>query len=282
MRTEIPENYDMPPEISIRELGDVLMNERRCVLFYDIETQPAPEETLAELFTDEEVKLPNYPGVFDPMKVKYGNMKDPEKRQAKLNEEIAKHELALASWHDDCQKAKDEAWVEFKHKATLKPHTGRVMSIGYGLKRGTETQLCLDVQPTDERILLLRFWRLAGLIRKRDGKLVSFNGHSFDLPFLVRRSWAYEDVNPLMLLNKYRKYEDFCIDALEVYRQGGSWSDSIKLDRLAQMMGVQRKLEGMTGDMFWQVYRDDPERALDYMALDVHSLAAVAERMRLV
>lgn len=284
MKTELPTNLSdleaLPPEISTRELEAFLGNTRHCVLFYDIETRPAEDEVVLAAFQDANVKLPPYPGVFDPMKVAYGNTKDVEKRKAKLTDDMVKHNIKLASWDDECKKAKEEAWQEFRKNATLDSDAGRVMAIGYGLKRGTDVQLCLDVEPECERNLLLRFWRFVNLIRKRDGKLISFNGNSFDIPFCTWRSWAYEDINPPRLVTKYRKYEDFCVDCHEEYKLG-VYGAHIKLKKLARLMRVPGKLEGMTGDQFWQVYGEDQEKALDYLAHDVHCLAAVAERMRL-
>ena len=157
------------------------------------------------------------------------------------------------------------------------------MAIGYGLKLGgTDVRLFLDIEPEDEHGLLLRLWKFVELVRKRGHKLVSFNGHSFDLSFCRRRSWAYEDINPPDLVTKYRSYEDFCIDTYEVYKKGGGYRDSIKLRNLAKMMGVTGKLEGVTGDMFHSLYRSDPDLAIKYLTLDVLSLAAVAERQRVI
>ena len=281
MRTEIPDNIEVNPEITFEEIFETLRNDRGRALFFDIETMPADNETLTALFEDEEIELPKYPGVFDASKVKYGNTKDPEKRQAKLNEEMAKHNQALASWDDDCKQAREEAWKKFLGKSTLSVTAGRIAAIGYGLRCDKEVRLLLDVRPTDERSMLLNLWKFVALVRKRNHKLVSFNGWRFDLPFCVRRSWAYTDVTPPVLINKYNKYEENFVDALAEYRMGGPWTETIKLDHLARMMGVRRKLEGMTGDRFWQVLEEDEEKALNYLAGDIYCLADVAERMQL-
>jgi predicted PolB exonuclease-like 3'-5' exonuclease len=240
---------------------------------------PVDEETLLELFKEEDVELPKHPGTFDAMKVKYGNTKDPVKRQALLSEKMAAHNVALASWDDDCKQAREDAWVKFKSKATLGATTGKVMAIGYGIRAGTEVRLFLDVQTADERNVLLRLWKLVTLVRKRNHKLVSFNGHRFDLPFCVHRSWAYEDVTPINLLTKYNNYDECCTDVYEVWKQG-NYQAHIKLDHLARMMGVRRKLEGMTGGQFWQVYGEDQDKALDYLAHDIWCLADVSARMQ--
>lgn len=269
--------------VSIAEFQALVANGRNGALLFDIETGPAEESVLEELFKDVEVKLPENPGRFDPSKVKYGNTKDPAKKQEKLSSEMAKHQSACESWADDCRKAKDDAWKEFVDKAPLSPLTGRVMAIGYGLTNGKDAPvLCIDATPDNEHLMLIRLWNLVSVARKRSTKIASFNGHRFDFPFCRRRSWAYTDINPPDLVTKYGKYEDGFYDVLEIYQRGGAYKDSIKLDRLAQMMSVQRKMEGVTGEMFHQLIQTDRQKALDYLTGDILCLEAVAERMRIL
>lgn len=269
-----------------RQLNDYLANERRVTVVYDIETMPADEGTIRTFFREEKVKLPKHPGEFDPSKVKYGNTKKEDLKRQKLEAEMAKHRQALASYVDDCEKAKREAWEEFVQGATLSPATGRVLAIGYGVVVKDELIYVMDIGEKDgkpdERNLIRRHWLFVESLRRRAGKLVSFNGHRFDYPFLRRRTWAYDDVKAPNLITKYRKMEDFCIDALEEYRTGGSWAENIKLDDLARMMGLGGKLEGLTGDLFHVLWKEDPEKALDYLARDVELTALVAQRMELI
>jgi hypothetical protein len=269
-------------ELQPPELRDLLANERRCTVVYDIETGPADEETVRRFFKEDKVKRPAHPGEFDPHKVKYGNTKDAAKRRAKLEDEMAKHRLALANYVSDCEKAVQEAWKDFYDRAALDPTTGRVLAIGYGVVRPDGIWYCMDLAGSDERNLIRRHWLFVESLRKRAGKLVSFNGHRFDYPFLRRRSWAYADVKPPNLVTKYRKMEDFCIDALEEYRTGGSWSENISLDDLGMMLGLGGKTEGMTGALFYQVLKDDAGKALDYLARDVELTYLVAQRMELI
>ena len=48
------------------------------------------------------------------------------------------------------------------------------------------------------------------------------------------------------------------------------------------MMGVRRKLEGMTGDMFYKVWEEDPDSAYEYLELDVLVTYDVARRMNAI
>ncbi len=283
MTLEITEGgQGQPKEISPKELVATLKNDRRSVLIYDIETMPAPEEVIRTFFKEDKVKLPKHPGTFDASSVKYGNMKDPKKKDEKLQAEMAKHRQALASYIQDCEQAKRDAWDEFVAGAALSPTIGRVLAVGYGLVTKDGLVYCLDVDEENERNLLRRHWAILAPVGSRGGKVISFNGHRFDYPFMRRRSWAYDNVEAPNLVTKYRKMEDAYIDALEEYRTGGSWSENIKLDDLGKLMGIGGKTEGMTGDLFYETWKSNPEAALDYLARDVELTYLVAQRMGII
>lgn len=273
--------------ISYREFVALIENTRGPNILFDIETGPAPESVLADLFDPSEVALPKDPGKFDPSKVKYGNTKDPEKRREKLNSDIVRHTQEVEGWKDACQKAVDDAWERFVEKAALSALTGRVLAIGYGLVDKSVTTdeplvtLYVDVDDTEYNIIT-RLWEIVSITRKRFGKVVSFNGHGFDFPMCRRRSWAYSGINPPNLITKYNKYEDFSVDVLEEYKRGGYYGDGIKLNNLAKLMGVRQKLEGVTGDMFYKLVVEDHELAIKYLQGDITCLAAVARRMKII
>lgn len=255
-------------------------NARRIRIFYDIETKPAPIDVIKDYYDESEIELPKHPGEFDPLKVKYGNTKDEVKRAAKLEEERQKHAFSVQNYDIECVVAKSEAWEKFVASATLHPETCEVAGIGYGIAIGEETEVYLDID-ADEREMLRRFWFFVNIVKSKTGKLISFNGNHFDLPMLTHRSWV-RDLDVIYLMTKYRKFEDFCEDALDYWKLGGGWGTSMKLDKLAKLLGVHRKLEGVTGDMWHRLIKEDPEKARDYLESDILSLAGVARRLRMV
>jgi hypothetical protein len=272
-------------DVSFAELKGLAQNARGASLLYDIETRPAEESVLKQRFQTlvdrGKIKLPEHPGEFDPMDVKYGNAVKPEARKAKYKTAYEKHQAALNSFSKDRHTAMKEAYEELVAKSTLDPLLGRVLAIGYGLYHEGVLYVNLDIEDVDEAALLRRHWDLVRIVRRRNTKLVSYNGHKFDYPFCYRRSLAYEDVTPEHLLTKYRKLEDFCVDAAEHYTLG-IWGDYCKLDDVCTLMGVDGKLEGMTGDMFWKVHLSDPKTARQYLTKDILALYGVSRRMNII
>jgi hypothetical protein len=270
-------------DLQYEELLGILKTEKRCKLVYDIETGPASHNQVRKFFDKDKVDLPKDPGVFDPHAIKYGNL-GPAKRKEKLEAKLAEHTKAAASYRYDCKVAIEEAWEKFYSNAALSALTGRVVAIGYGLLRADRIQhfLDIDLDGNDERGIIERHWDLVRWIRRRPGKLISFNGHKFDYPFLRRRSWAYEDLQPLALVTKYRTMEEFCIDVFEEYKRGAQWNDFISLDNLSLMMNLPGKLPDVTGDQFHSLVRTDVATARKYLREDISATARVAYRMDLV
>ena len=260
-------------------VGVMRSNKGKIKLLYDLETAPAPIEVIKSLYDEDSVTLPEFPGEFDPLKVRYGNTKDQVKRDAKLQDEQQKHEFALSTWESDCQLAKVAAWNKFLEEATLHAETSRVCAIGYGLVLGNDIDLFLDISE-DESSLLKRWWFFVHAVKKNAGSLVSFNGNRFDLPILTKRSWVH-DLDMIYLRTKYGKWDDISEDALERWKLGGGWNESVKLDTLAKILGEHRKLEGVTGDMFHVLLKEDPEKARRYLASDILALGGVAAKMRM-
>lgn len=99
-------------------------------------------------------------------------------------------------------------------------------------------------------------------------KLVGFNSNSFDIPFLVRRSWKLGVSVPKSLFKvSYGRVRlnANCIDMLDFWSFGTR--DSIKLRDLAKFLGVGEK----TGDGadFSGLYESDGKSAIDYLRNDV-------------
>ena len=226
---------------------------------FDIETGPlADTEALAAMIPP-----------FDPAEVKTGNLKDPEKIAAKISEaESAHYETGLA-------------------KAALSAMTGEVLAIGLlddDPHDPRERPHVLTVTPSyTETDLLWEFWDwIADMLA--DGKrVVGHNLFGFDLPFLIRRSWAKNVTIPEPCLPQSGRYwSNQFVDTMRHYCLGDS-REFVKLDTLAKWLGVGAKTEGIGGGHFAELFRSaDPgarDKAIAYLENDVVLTHAVAKKL---
>jgi DNA polymerase elongation subunit (family B) len=155
---------------------------------------------------------------------------------------------------------KESAWLE---KAALSPITGKVLAIGYCIN--DKDVLVLE---GDEKEILTQFWdaitHYGAILRK----LIGFNSNSFDLPFLIRRSWKLGVHIPNTLYKYYRGrvyLNENCVDILDY------WSldtrDSIKLTDLGKYLGVGEKTG--SGAMFASLYAENRDEAISYLKNDI-------------
>jgi DNA polymerase elongation subunit (family B) len=184
---------------------------------------------------------------FDPLDVAIGNLKDPEKIRAKI----------------------DAARESFFEKAALDPLTGRVLAIGYLSER--ETTILAN---EDEESLLAEWWHV---VRGRMGTtnhLVGFNSHSFDWPFLIRRSWKYG--LPVPDLRWKGRWVEQLIDLRDIWQLGDRQASG-SLDKIARHLG----LGGKNGDgaLFYKLWATDRNAAMTYLRRDVELTAQVGERL---
>jgi hypothetical protein len=209
-------------------------------IVFDIETGPLPESELAAL-------LPP----FDPAEVKTGNLKDPEKITAKLAEAEANHRR------------------EFFENAALDPLTGRVLAVGC-LWPETGDFTVLDFE--DETRLLRSFWDVCRGEMGRLNRMVGFNTHLFDLPFLIRRSWRHRVPVPLGI-RRGRYWGEEMADLREAWQLGDRQARG-SLDGIARHLGVGAK--NGSGAEFARLWRSDRARALGYLRNDLELTAKVA------
>jgi predicted PolB exonuclease-like 3'-5' exonuclease len=246
---------------------------------FDIETGPERDEVLRQFYDESKVILPDDPGKFDPKTVKIGNLKDPVKIGAKIAEERVKHDDRVRNWKPEVEAIKQQAWTDFINAAPLSSICGRVLAIGYGIATAGGLKVYIDI--SGEWEMLGYFWDAVVEIRRHGGRLIGHNSNNFDLPFLTRRSWKY-GINPPYLFTKYGKPEDFVEDTLRHWGCGDNRA-YVKLDHLAKLMGVEGKLEGVTGDQFWVLLRDGQvELARNYLTSDIVATYNVAKGMGLL
>ena len=213
-------------------------------IFFDIETGPLPDEELASLIPP-----------FDPDAVKVGNLKDPEKIAAKRMEAEANHA------------------AEFIERAALDALTGRVLAIGILVQPGGFVAL----DSPNEAVLLDDFWECCRGEQGRINRMVGFNIHLFDLPFLIRRSWKHQVPVPLGI-RRGRFWGEEMVDLREAWQLGDKHAHG-SLDAIARHLGIGAK--NGEGKDFARLWATDRPQALAYLQQDLELTAQIAERLGL-
>jgi hypothetical protein len=203
---------------------------------FDIETVPLPDDQLAEMDLGEAVKL--------------GNLKDPEKIEAKRRE----HE-------NRCYE-----------RAALSPLTGRVAAVG--ILGPNKRDLRVDFSEEEKLIRSLFDY----FCHDNAGWWIGFNIAQFDLPFVVRRAWALGIQPPRWLVNGRYLSSNF-IDLAQVWRLCAYEKELISLDRLARFLGLGNK-DG-SGAGFAQLLYADKAAARAYLEKDLFLTWSIAERFGL-
>ena len=171
---------------------------------------------------------------------------------------------------------KEAAIADYKEKATkaaisrapLDATTGRVLAIGYGFSDDDDVYI---IYKEDEEELLIEFWAMYDAISS--ATWIGFNSHSFDWPFLIRRSMKY-GINFPFEFYKPIKYQKNFVDLMELYACG-EFQKRISLDRLARFLGVGSK-DG-SGEDFHLLMKTDKESAFAYLEKDIRLTRAVWE-----
>lgn len=216
----------------------------RPFICFDIETSP----------------LPNILDLIPPFvesEVRYGNIKDPEKIAAKIAEARANHA------------------TNFINNACLDARFCRVLAIGIG-----NVILC-----GDEPDLLKHFWKDILDFNANDGRgvLVGYYSHKFDLPMLLRRSWANGIMPPAFIRQPYRGrsyWWDQSIDLHEHFTCGDRECHTGGLDGLAKFFGLPGKVEIEGGGAkFHELWVTDNAKAEEYLRQDVKLTEQIAVKM---
>ena len=214
-------------------------------IFFDIETAPLPEAELAALVPP-----------FDPAEVKTGNLKDPDKIAAKLAEAEANHKR------------------DFIERAALDPLTGRVLAIGlYEFDSSGRGGAFRILGREDEAGLLSEFWDALRGEMGRVNSAVGFNIFSFDLPFLIRRSWKHRIRVPFGI-RRGRYWGDQLVDLRELWQLGDRQAKG-SLDSIAKHLGVGGK--NGDGKAFAELWQTNRPQAEAYLRNDLELTAKVAD-----
>ncbi len=243
-------------------------------VIFDIETGPRPLAEI-ECFCTPPEPLPPW----DESMVKYGNAKREELRAEKRLECMAKYQEALNAE----SVARDAHKAEWLDKAALSPVTGRVLLIG-----AMDHDKKIFYDQDDEESNLLAFWDFVENTLANKQPLIGHNSNSFDLPFLVRRSWAL-GVHVPREVRQGRYWNPLFLDTMEHWNCGAR--EYVSLNTLGAFFGVGQKTEGVEGKDFaklwfglmppeqWGAPEKQRAKAIEYNTQDLKLTAAVAEKM---
>ena len=204
---------------------------------------------LKKLFFDIETE-PNEEALpFLPVPSAPSNYKDPEKIKAYV----------------------DEKTKEQVDKMALSIDLGKITAIG--MKMGVDGQIVgrLVTEKYTETDLLKSFWRC---MRICNGDCVGYNILGFDLPFIMRRSWALGV--PVTVFPDMRRYSNFpTTDLMQIL---AGWDrDKIKsLKFICARYGIDNPLPELEGSQYAGM---DDETKLSYVKNDVYLTFQLYQKM---
>lgn len=209
---------------------------------------------------------------FDEKAVKVGNLKNPEKIAEKIEAECAAYPQKCKEHKQKYETEKLIYEANIVEKAALDPFCASVVAIGI---KTDEKETIIQGEEAD---ILRQFWELWG---SSSNVFVGWNSNSFDIPFLVRRSWALGVIVPDVMRGRF--IDSRFIDLMEMFAVG-VYGYRAGLDKVAKFFGVQGKFTGdIEGKTFAQHFLgDDPvmrKQAEQYLLCDLRATWEIAERM---
>lgn len=253
-------------------------------LIWDIETGPLPDDRLREMFQFDPSSVKGYELLgkdFDPAAVKLGRMKDEEKIAAKIQEELEKFNAAKAAAVEAMKTAESDAFAAFKDRAALSALTGQVLAIGYLSPCVNENSTVIDDGGGDEKTVLRNFWDVFRKCVRCHAVMIGFNTTGFDVPFIIRRSWAHRVLVPNGLFRNSRYLPSTFCDLREIWACG-EYRPSGTLDDLASLFNATRKNgDGSQFHKLWNGTPEERQQAIDYLKNDLVMTREVADALQL-
>lgn len=166
--------------------------------------------------------------------------------------------------------------------AALHPTTGEILAIGYATGKGEAWEDLVSSQTMGESECIGRFLNESHEIVCNGGRIMGWNSHDFDIPYVIFRARVLGVNVPVSLFSVYRSklsFNDAFLD-LMLYSQCGRFkSDGFGLDRVAKSLGLGGKIGN--GADFHKLLKTDPAAARQYLRQDVALTKAIGERMGL-
>lgn len=219
----------------------------------DIETGALPEEHILPFL--------KIPAAFDEAacKAEFATAReDSEKGRLFLEKKRAEHGLKAAT-----------EMKEQLERACLKPETGRILALGLMLPGDDEPHIFTG--PEGE--LCGIFWGCYRRAKEEARKIAGWNFLGFDLPFIIRRSWALGVKVPFGLFERGRYANATFLDLMELYACGQRNSYT-SLDHAGRhLLGEGKPADDIGGENFAAYFLSgDPqkkEQALAHLRTDL-------------
>jgi DNA polymerase elongation subunit (family B) len=189
---------------------------------------------------------------FNPADVKLGNTKDPDKIAERIRQ------------------AEENHVTDYIKNAALDALSGQVLCIGYRLERDEPAILSSDAD--GEAAMLRQWWELLNTW-ERQPRLIGFNVKSFDLPFLIKRSWKHRITVPYWIRHG-RYWNDLIVDLREVWQLGDNRAHG-SLGAISRHLGLGEKTGN--GADFANLWKTNRQAAIDYCLQDVKLTQQVAD-----
>jgi len=193
--------------------------------------------------------------------VKFGNTKDPVKREVMV-------EKAVASW-------------ESGDRAALDPMQGRVALVVIATADGSITEV-LDFD--DEAKILNGVFKVFQFHDLILNKVIGHNIQGFDMPFLYKRAWLNGIYPDVRLMHDCISYHPTCIKDTMKHWGFGDRNNYVSLALLCGIFGIPVKEGEITGKDFYKYWAKPEYRdaCIDYCKTDVSATALLATKMGII